>query len=135
MAHKKIKLKDIKQSNCVLYEKSRKELRDTFIKKGYNIEKGIIKIGADNKIINGNHRYCLLLQEYGEEHEIVVDKIFITYDIINIITTTISILLLPIIFPYYVIKDYNKKKNEFKKNKRGNIRNNFSKTKRITINI
>jgi hypothetical protein len=116
MAHKKIKLKDIKQSNCVLYEKSRKELRDTFIKKGYNIEKGIIKIGADNKIINGNHRYCLLLQKYGEEHEIVVNKIFITYDIINIITTTISILLLPIIFPYYVIKDYYKKKNEFKKN-------------------
>jgi hypothetical protein len=116
MAHKKIKLKDIKQSNCVLYEKSRKELRDTFIKEGYDIKKETIKIGADNKIINGNHRYCLLLEEYGEEHEIVVDKIFITYGIINIITTTISILLLPIIFPYYLIKDYYKNKNEFKRN-------------------
>lgn len=110
MAHKKIKLKDIKQSNCVLYEKSRKELRDTFIKEGYDIKKGTIKIGSDNKIINGNHRYCLLLEKYGEEHEIVVDKIFITYGIINIITTIIAILLLPIVFPYYQIKDYYKNK-------------------------
>jgi hypothetical protein len=110
MPYKIIKLKDIKQSNCVLYEKNRKELSDTFLKEGYDTKKGIIIIGIDNKIINGNHRYCLLLEKYGEEHEIVVHKIFITYDIINIITTTIAIMFLPIIFPYYEIKDYYKNK-------------------------
>ncbi len=110
MAHKKVKLKDIKQTNCVSYEKSRKQLRHTFIQERYDIKKGIIRVGVDNKIINGNHRYCLLLEEYGGEYEIMVDKILITYGVINMIMTIISILLLPIIFPYYQIKDYYKNK-------------------------
>ena len=52
MKYKKIKLKDIKQSNCVKYTTSRKELSETFISQGYDTKKGIITIGLDNKIIN-----------------------------------------------------------------------------------
>jgi len=104
MAQKKVKLKDIKQTNCVSYEKDRKKLSETFIKEGYDIEKGIIRISIDNKIINGNHRYCLLLQEYGGEHIIVVDKIFLTYGIVTIIKIIVLILLSPILFPYYFKK-------------------------------
>jgi hypothetical protein len=122
MAQEKIKLKDIEQTNCVSYErKDRKKLRKTFLKEGYNIKKDIIRISIDNKILNGNHRYCLLLKKYGEEREIVVDKIpftyievnhrppkmmtaddklSLTYIIVTIIKIIVLIIILPILFPW-----------------------------------
>lgn len=106
MSYKRIKLKDIKQSNCVDYKYSRKKLSETFISEGYKPKKGIITIGLDNKIINGNHRYCLLLEKYGKDYVIVVRKISITYGILYLIANLISIILLPIIFPFYIIKEY-----------------------------
>jgi hypothetical protein len=134
MAHEKIKLKDIEQTNCVSYErKDRKKLRKTFLKEGYNIKKGIIVIGIDNKIFNGNHRYCLLLKKYGEEHEIVVnrepytymefyrhppkmmavdEKSSLTYFIYNIVITMSSTLFSTILFLYSKIKDYHNKGNK-----------------------
>ena len=54
----------------------------------------------------------LLLKKYGGEHSIIVRKKMITHGVINFITTLISIILSPIIFPYYMIKDYYKEKNE-----------------------
>ena len=104
--YKRIKLKDIKQSNCVDYKSSRKKLSETFISEGYNPRIGFISVGLDNKILNGNHRYCLLLKKYGGEHSIIVRKKMITYGVINFITTLVFLILLPIIFPYYMIKDY-----------------------------
>ena len=134
MAHEKIKLKDIEQTNCVSYErKDRKKLRKTFLKEGYNIKKDIIRISIDNKILNGNHRYCLLLKKYGEEREIVVDKIpftyievnhrppkmmtvdeksSLTYFIYNIVITMSSTLFSTILFLYSKIKDYHNKGNK-----------------------
>ena len=106
MGYKRIKLKDIKQSNCVDYKSSRKKLSETFISEGYNPRIGFISVGLDNKILNGNHRYCLLLKKYGGEHIIIVRKKMITYGVINFITTLVFFILLPIIFPYYMIKDY-----------------------------
>ena len=99
MKYKKIKLKDIKQSNCVKYTTSRKELSETFISQGYDAKKGIITIGLDNKIINGNHRYCLLLQEYGGDHKIEVKQRFITYNIFKFF----YIISIIIIFPFFTV--------------------------------
>ena len=134
MAQEKIKLKDIEQTNCVSYErKDRKKLRKTFLKEGYNIKKDIIRISIDNKILNGNHRYCLLLKKYGEEREIVVrrepynymefyrhhpkimiadEKSSLTYIIYNIVTTMSSTLFSTILFLYRKIKDYHNKGNK-----------------------
>jgi hypothetical protein len=109
MSYKRVKLKELKQSHCVDYSKNRKELGDNFILEGYIPKKGIISIGSDYKIINGNHRYCLLLKKYGEDHKIIVCKRFVTYGVINTITTSISILLLPLVIPYLAIKNYKKR--------------------------
>ena len=113
MSYVRIKLKDIKQSNCVEYVKDRKELEDNFISEGYNIRKGSITVDSRNKIINGNHRYCLLLEEYGEDHTIIVKKRAITFGIIKFI----FIILLIIIFPFYMTyREINKlSENEIQK--------------------
>ena len=99
MRYKIIKLKDIKQSNCVKYTKSRKELSENFISEGYDVKKGIIIIDINNKILNGNHRYCLLLQEYGGDHKIEVKQRFITYNIFKFF----YIISIVIIFPFFTV--------------------------------
>jgi hypothetical protein len=110
MVYKRIKLKDIKQSHCVDFiNLDRKDFINKFLNEGYIPKKGLITVGLDNKIINGNHRYCLLLQKYGEEHTIVVKKINSIYDVDYVITTIIAILILPFTPIYYGIKYFLKK--------------------------
>jgi hypothetical protein len=108
MKLKRVKLKDIKTSHCVSYENKRKTLEKNFINEGYKPKKGLISIGMDYKILNGHHRYCLLLKEYGGEHVIIVAKRNQTYFINNLILTFLSIFLLPFYLPNYFIKNYKK---------------------------
>ena len=110
MGYKRIKLKKIKQSHCVDFRnKDRKDFANKFLNEGYIPRKGLITVGLDNKIINGNHRYCLLLQKYGEEHTIVVKKSNSLYDVGSAITSVIAILILPFTPIYYGIKYFLKK--------------------------
>jgi hypothetical protein len=110
MGYKRIKLKKIKQSHCVDFRnKDRKDFVNKFLNEGYIPRKGLITVGLDNKIINGNHRYCLLLQKYGEEHTIVVKKNNSLYDVGSAITSVIAILILPFTPIYYGIKYFLKK--------------------------
>ena len=75
MRFKRIELKKIKQSHCVTLETTeRKIFEDEFLKEGYKPRKGIITVGFDNKILNGNNRYCLLLQKFGGDYKIIVKK-------------------------------------------------------------
>lgn len=105
MKLKRLKLKDIKTSHCVSYENKRKLLEKNFISEGYKPNKGLISIGMDYKILDGHHRYCLLLKEYGGEHEIIVAKRNQTYFINNLILTFLAIFLLP----FYFINNFLKK--------------------------
>jgi hypothetical protein len=110
MGYKRIKLKKIKQSHCVDFvDKDRKDFANKFLNEGYISRKGLITVGLDNKIINGNHRYCLLLQKYGEEHVIVVKTSNSIYDVSRAITIVIAILILPFAPIYYGIKYFLKK--------------------------
>jgi len=103
--YKKLKLKEIKQSHCVDFiNKKRKKFAINFLTEGYQPRKGMIAVGLDNKIINGNHRYCLLLQKYGENHSIVVRKISSFYDLNEFITIIFIILALPFALIYYALK-------------------------------
>jgi hypothetical protein len=103
--YKRIKLKNIKQSHCVNFEDTEKQdLVKKISKEGYVPKKGLIAVGIDNKITNGNHRYCLLLEKYGEEHTIIVRKNYTLYDIVYTQITIITILILPFYLPYYFIK-------------------------------
>jgi hypothetical protein len=110
MGYKRIKLKKIKQSHCIDFRnKDRKDFANKFLNEGYIPRKGLITVGLDNKIINGNHRYCLLLQKYGQEHIIVVKKNNSLYDVGSAITTIIAIIILPFAPIYYGIKYFLKK--------------------------
>jgi len=107
--YKRIKLKHIKQSHCANFEsEDRQELIKKIYKEGYIPRKGLISVGIDNRITNGNHRYCLLLEQYGEEHTIIVKKSKTLYHWNYIKFTLIAILILPFYLPYYFIKE-NKK--------------------------
>jgi hypothetical protein len=94
--YKRVKLKKISQSHCTDFKKKdRQKFSSIFLREGYIPKKGLITIGIDNKIINGNHRYCLLLQKFGENHTIIVRKVCNFYSFISLVTTLIAVLLLP----------------------------------------
>ena len=94
MSYKRIKLKKIKQGHCVSLETpKRQKFAEDFYNEGYQPRKGVIIVGFDNKILNGNNRYCLLLQKFGGEHKIIVKKKYISFGIIRIL----GIIMLPFI--------------------------------------
>lgn len=70
----KIKLGDITPPKCIGWNDYQISLIDDIVL-NYDYKKSAIKISKDNKIIDGKHRYCILLEVYGEEHEIVVKKL------------------------------------------------------------
>jgi hypothetical protein len=66
-----VKLKDIKP----LVKKPRWKKRHLLLKeeilKRYN---GSIVVSSDGKILDGNHRYHMLLEEYGPDHRIKIQS-------------------------------------------------------------
>lgn len=109
----RIKLKDIVVPNCVFWDESYLEIKEEIVT-NYGKNKNYISIDKNNKIIDGNHRFCILYEEYGEEHEIFVKKISISKRLYY----TIILLLSPILTPIgFVIGSINKIKygTRFKK--------------------
>ena len=73
----KIKLKDIKPPKCIFWDDSYDELiEETIFSYGEN--KNYILIDKNNEILDGNYRFCILLESHGEDHEVYVDKILIS---------------------------------------------------------
>jgi len=110
----KIQLKDIVESNCIVWDDYYTEITNEILT-NYGKNKNYIFVDKNNKIIDGNHRYCILYKEYGENHEIFVKRILITRRLYYIIIFLLSPILTPIGF---VIGSINKIKNDirFKKN-------------------
>lgn len=66
----KLKLKDIKPSiKKIRWGKRHVGLKEKII----NHYNGSIIVSSDNKILDGNHRYYILLEKFGPEHEINVE--------------------------------------------------------------
>jgi hypothetical protein len=104
MSFKRIELNKLKQSHCVSFETiERQNFKKEFLKEGYKPRKGVITVGFDNKILNGNNRFCLLLQKFGGDYKIIVKKKFITFNILRII----AVIMLPIIFIKHMFINYN----------------------------
>lgn len=102
---KRLKLKQITQSKCVDFtDEKRKKFGKDFLSEGYKPRKGMISVGLDNKILNGNHRYCLLLQKYGENYTIVVKKISSFYDLNEFVTRIFITIALPFALIYHALK-------------------------------
>ncbi len=68
-----IKLKELKAVNGLDWTNEQLDMKEEIIS-NYDPKKGIIKISKDNKILDGNHRYFILIRHYGGEYEIEVDK-------------------------------------------------------------
>jgi hypothetical protein len=112
----KVKLKEItsvKSDDLKWTEKRLKKLES--ISGGYDTDKGYIRIFKDMYINDGNHRYKMLLDNFGDDYEITVKQLPVTRKVhIRLMITlflTFSILLLPIsIVILYIIGNKKSKK-------------------------
>lgn len=104
---KKIKIKDIVGPECISWDDEQIAMIENIVQ-NYGINDKLIKITSDKKIIDGNHRYCILYEEFGEEHEIVVKQLPVKRGLYFILLS----LSLPILLPLgLIIKTINKIKN------------------------
>ena len=104
----KIKLKDIVEPNCVVWTESDVEITEEIIT-NYGKNNNYIFVDKNNKIIDGNHRFCILYEEYGEDYEIFVKRLLIPKKIFYTIVLILSPILTPIGF---VIGSINKIKHD-----------------------
>lgn len=106
----KVKIKDIVIPKCVVWGESHIEMTEEIISNYGNNGKYII-VDKNNKIVDGNHRFCILYKEFDGDHEILVNRILLPkklYDVIIILGLPI---LLPIIIVDNLIKNARLKKN------------------------
>lgn len=102
-----VKLKDLKPLKRINWSEKQLNLKDKIINL-YNPINGII-VSNGYKILDGNHRYYILLNHYGLEHEIVVRKVPIGQAIYIIFGLIITLAVLPILIARYLVKSaYNK---------------------------
>lgn len=100
----KIKLGDIEKPKYLTWTKKQILLKETIIN-NYDYNKRPIIISSDNRLVDGNHRYDILLNHYGVEHEIFVRQVFFTKNLYNLFI----IIFLPVILPmgiFYITKNY-----------------------------
>lgn len=90
-----IKLKDIEKPKCVNWSEKQISMIDSIIKNDGKLEKPI-RISNDYKIIDGNHRYCILFEEYGEDFDTEVIKISVNKKLYMIMIYIMLPVLLPI---------------------------------------
>lgn len=91
---KRIKLKDIEIPINVEWSKKQLDLIPE-IENNYDPRKGIITISLSNKIFDGRHRFLILLNKFGNEHKVIVRKIFFSKRVYIILIW----LLIPILYP------------------------------------
>lgn len=108
--NKKIKLGDLVSVRKIKWTTEQVEMTSDVIN-NYDTKKGIIKISKDNKILDGNHRYEILMNHYGCEHEIEVKQMFFNRRFYVARAWLAALLTLPIFIPYAII--YNIKRNKY----------------------
>jgi hypothetical protein len=102
----KVKLKDLKKRDKkIVWRKKHVGLREDVLKK-YD-ENNCILISKDMKIMDGHHRYQILIDEYGEEYELYVNKVKMTFNqslIFLILTLPLAIGMTAIFSPILLFK-------------------------------
>ena len=100
---KRVKLKDLEPRRGVKWTKRQLGLKDEIIR-SYNSRKGVITISKDNEILDGNHRYYILIEHYGGEHKVIVKQKRFGRKFYVIRAWIRFILLLPILIPIIIYK-------------------------------
>lgn len=106
----KVKLKDLKPCSVVNWSQNQLNMIND-VKENYSENISKLWISNKNEIIDGNHRYLILINKYGGEHELNVFRFNMsmkTYNTIFLIFFPISLgLILPV---YLLIQRYRKQK-------------------------
>ena len=100
----KVKLSEIEKPKNLSWNKKQLRLKKELISKPL---KHPLIISKDMKLLDGNHRYEILLNNFGEEHEIVVRKISITKRVYNLLVILFSPILIPVGIFYFCKSNFN----------------------------
>lgn len=100
----KLKLSDIEKPHNLSWNKKQLRLEKELVSKPF---KQPLIISKDMKLLDGNHRYEILLKKFGGDYEIVVRKIFITKRLYTFLVFLFSPLLIPIGIFYFCKSNFN----------------------------
>jgi hypothetical protein len=100
---RRVKLKDLIPRREVKWTSRQLGLKEEIIR-SYNARKGIITISKDNEILDGNHRYYILIEHYGGEHEVIVKKKRFGRKIYVIRAWFRFLILSPVLIPIIIYK-------------------------------
>jgi hypothetical protein len=102
----KVKLKELKKRDKkIVWRKKHNGFKEVILKK-YD-ENNPILISKDMKIMDGHHRFQILIDEYGGEYEIYVNKLkinFIQSIFFIILTSPLAIILFVFFSPILLFK-------------------------------
>jgi len=99
----RIKLKELKPRKKIEWTDKQRAMTNDVIS-FYDTDKGIITVSKYNEILDGNHRYLILINHFGGEHEIEVRQKPFAKWIYLIQSFTVMLVLLPVLLPYAIIK-------------------------------
>ena len=99
----RVKLKDLKPRREVKWTSKQLAMKSEIIR-SYNPRKGIITISKDNEVLDGNHRYYILIEHYGGEHKVIVKQKRFGRKFYVVRAWIRFILLSPILIPIIIYK-------------------------------
>lgn len=106
----KVKLKDLKPCEVVNWSSKQLDMVDS-VKNSYNEKVSKLWVSNKNEIIDGNHRFLILINKYGGEHEINVFRFKMSMNTYNTIFLSMLPITLFIVLPIYLlIQKYRKNK-------------------------
>lgn len=99
----KIKLKDIVQSKKQIHWSKKQLSMVDGISDNYDEDISLIWVTKSNEIIDGHHRYEILMNKFGGEYEITVRQFNVSKKIFKTIVYIFLPLSLIILLPLYLI--------------------------------
>lgn len=100
----KAKLKDIIPANFDNLKWGKKQMTKLeSVSGGYDTDKGYIRIFKDNYVLDGNHRYKLLLEKFGGDYEITVKQLPFTRKFHSRMVVTLFLLICILLLPISII--------------------------------
>ena len=98
----RVKLKELLPISNINWSNKQKLMAER-ISVDYNENISTIWVSKHNEIVDGNHRYTVLFQKFGGEHEINVVRLNISRTFYNTICLLLLPIMLIIVWPIYVL--------------------------------